>query len=232
MGSFVKSAGAGLSGIMDVYGANQKKRTDKSNLNWQKQQSAQARTDLETGYQRAADQYGQYSALAPEYLALARSAFSGQPVTYTDAQGDTKTASYNVTESPFYKWQQQQLMQGLNRSLASRGLLGGGQGATAQTNVLSALGSRETDNQWNRLANMLNLAQYGSTGMANAALGQGQNLANTGLGYNRIISNVYDSLGDSRANIWSKAAKWNYQGASDMGDGVNQAISLYGGGGM
>lgn len=92
------------------------------------------------------------------------------------------------------------------------------------------LGQELDEKKYDRLYSLAGIGSNADTAAATMKFNSGTNLSNLygKLGASQALG--YSRLADARAARYGNMAKWNYQMASDAGDGVNQMMSMYTGG--
>jgi hypothetical protein len=141
------------------------------------------------------------------------SAINGTPM----ANGKTWTP----TESPAYKWQQQQMEKNTGRSLRAMGRYNSTYGMNAVTEGNKNLAASEYDKQLGRLADMTNIARGGASTLANASSGFANNAGNSLVNMGNNQANAALAGGVMRQNSLNNMSQGLYSGA-------NLAIKAYG----
>lgn len=116
---------------------------------------------------------------------------------------------YNVETSPLYQWQKDKGTEALNRQLAARGLYGSGAGLQSLSDFYRALGAEETDKQYNRFLNAVNIGRGAQTEQSNNAMTTGQSLGN-------LYANTGRLVGQSRQGLYE-----------NIGNQVNSGLGTY-----
>jgi hypothetical protein len=109
------------------------------------------------------------------------------------------TGGYNMQESPAAQYASQQGTRSLNRQLAARGGLGGGNAAQRLAELNSGIAANDWNNQYTRLLDALKLGTGASASMGTA----GQNYASGQRGIANSLSDLYGQQGESRASLYA-----------------------------
>jgi len=129
--------------------------------------------------------------------------------------------SWTPTDSPAYKWQQDQQQKTLDRRLSSMGRSNSTFGINAATEASGNLAASEYDRQLNRLSNMVNIGRGGAA----ALTGAGQH-------YGDVTSQGMNQMGENAAN--STLAKYMLWASSlnKLGENAGKAYTggLFGAG--
>lgn len=210
MGGIINSLGAGMSGGMSIIGNNDAVQSYKNAKSEQTNLYNTANKDSDAQYARARAAYSPYSDQAEYFNALLQSAILGTPAQYKGKDGTMQTVNPSMNENPALKYQNV----AYNRALASRGLLGSGQAAYGKA-ALAANGY----NDWlGRLGSLVDLGKFGTTGIANAAVGQGNQIGSLAAGYLGNNARLNEGLARQKSERGDDMARWNYESASQMGN--------------
>lgn len=118
--------------------------------------------------------------------------------------------------SPAGQYQLSQGTKTLNRALASRGLSGGGQAATALGDLGQSVAAQDYSNKWGRLLDMVKIG----TG-ASAAAGGASQAYSGALGQNALnTQNIQSNLANARSSLYNTRAGYG-------ADTLNTGLKLY-----
>jgi hypothetical protein len=146
------------------------------------------------------------------------------------------TGGYDMKESPAAQYELTQGTKALNRQLAGRGMLGGGNAAQRLTELSQGIAAKDWNSQYSRLLDALKLG----TG-ASASMGAASNTlsSNTQSGANSL-ANIYNTSGNTRAGLYSsmglnsaavglkgyqvgqQAGMWGNQSTNQSGDWTDE----------
>ena len=107
--------------------------------------------------------------------------------------------NFNPHDSVSAEYQMQQGAKGMNRQLAARGMLGGGNAATRLAELNQGIRANDYNTQYNKLTDMLKVGQ-GAAGSINSA---GQNAANQNSASFGNIGNAATQAGNATASLYS-----------------------------
>lgn len=148
----------------------------------------------------------------------------------TDPSQMQATALQQLQSSPGYQFTLQQGLQGVDRSSAARGLLNSGAAVKGATDYASGLAQQTYNNRVSQLAGMAGAGQT-AAGTAATLSGQlGTGLANAALGTGSNIASLYGSQAQGLAQLYAGQASANaQQGAAGMSGLFGLAGNLLGG---
>ena len=121
----------------------------------------------------------------------------------------------DVTASPLFQWQNKQMQENVNRSLAARGYGSSPAAAAILADEYSKLTGAETEKLYNRLQNMVNLGAgmpgaTGGTAAGTEMAGATGNLASN-------LSSIYNQAAATRAGLYEGAGQTLASGNIAMG---------------
>lgn len=121
----------------------------------------------------------------------------------------------DISASPMFKWQQQQMQENVNRGLAARGYGSSPAGAAILADEYSKLLGSETDKTYNRLASMVGMG----AGMPGATGGTavGTQMANIPGNVASNLSNLYNQSAAQRAGLYEGAGQSMASGLTALG---------------
>jgi hypothetical protein len=121
----------------------------------------------------------------------------------------------DISASPMFKWQQQQMQENVNRGLAARGYGSSPAGAAILADEYSKLLGSETDKTYNRLASMVGMGagMPGATGGAAV----GTQMANIPGNVASNLSNLYNQSAQQRAGLYEGAGTTMASSLSALG---------------
>jgi hypothetical protein len=129
-------------------------------------------------------------------------ATTGQPANADQAdllglngQPAADAAMAKFQQSPGYAYQVQQGLRGVDAGAASQGILRSGATIKAEETLGSNLANQDFGNYWNRLQQLSSGGLSAATGIANASVGAGTQIANTDASAAQAQSNIYGNLG-------------------------------------
>ena len=99
--------------------------------------------------------------------------------------------------SELYEMQKQDLERSMNSQLASRGLYGSGRGIQMLAEQQRRLGGQETVRRQGLLQDLYSGGLQSTSGLGNASMGLGNQMAELSSGYGNTLSNIYGGLGNS-----------------------------------
>lgn len=108
-----------------------------------------------------------------------------------------------IEESPYYKWQSEQALKTLNRQGAARGLLGSGAMLNRINESQRALGAEESQRQYGRLLDLVNIGRGAATTSGNAALTTGNTLSNIQMNNSNNQAQLGVLGGQNKASLYS-----------------------------
>ena len=118
--------------------------------------------------------------------------------------------------SPDYGYAREQMLQGLDRSAASRGRLYSGGYGVDMAGHLNGLANQNINNYWNRLSGLSGTGQNTASG-----LGQlGANMATN-------IGNAYGNIGNARASSYQQIGNNNADFAAGLGNQLGTLAGQY-----
>jgi hypothetical protein len=109
------------------------------------------------------------------------------------------SGGYNMQASPAAQYASQQGTRSLNRQLAARGGLGGGNAAQRLAELNSGIAANDWNNQYTRLLDALKLGTGASSAMGQA----GQNYASGQQGIANSLAGLYGQQGESKASLYA-----------------------------
>lgn len=171
--------------------------------------SAPGRVDLAGLYQNALAGQGSAGSMGGSVAGGATGGTSQFALTpYTGKTMD-------ISASPLFKWQQQQMQENVNRGLAARGYGSSPAGAAILADEYSKLLGAETDKTYNRLASMVGMG----AGMPGATGGTavGTQMANIPGNVASNLSNLYNQSAAQRAGLYEGAGTTLSSGLTALG---------------
>ncbi|GLS44364.1 hypothetical protein [Methylobacterium brachythecii] len=220
----------------DLFGGQASKKAAAASIARLDQAKTEGNTDLDTGYNTAADQYGR----AGDLFGNLAGQYAGGSKLYLDASGANgvdaaKAAQGQFTFSPAYQVNLDQGMQGLDRARAVNGTLASGGADTDAMKFASGLASQEYGNWLNNLGNIDTKRDQAVAGQAGTIGAIGQ----AALGTGSAKAGLASSTAQNQSTVQMQAAKAQEDGAGRLLGGIlgvgnlasKGAGSLFGSGG-
>lgn len=180
--------GAGATMIAGSKAAKAQKNAANAQIAYAERRDEQTRTDYAPWRQVGASALDR---LAGEY------GLNGQP------------ASSQFTTSPGYEFRRDEGIKAVERSAASRGLLGSGAAVKAVERFAEGNAASEYGDYWNRLSGLAGTGQAATNSTAQA-----------GMGYTSMINNATQQAGNARASSYANTG-------SAINTGINNVLSAY-----
>lgn len=108
--------------------------------------------------------------------------------------------------SPDYAYSRDQMVQGLDRSAASRGRLYSGGYGVDMAGHLNGLASQNANNYWNRLAGLSGTGQNTAANLGNLGMGMANNIGNAYANIGNARASSYQQIGQNNADFWAGTA--------------------------
>jgi len=139
----------------------------------------------------------------------------------SSALGLPSDVAYDVTASPLYNWQLNQLDEQLTAHLNALGLRDSGVGAAIRSKNVGQLGAEERQRQINDLMNLSSMGLQAGQSLGSNEMGAGQVLAGNQLNVGSSIADLYNQAAINRANMFNNLG--NNIADVQMGVGGNMA---------
>jgi hypothetical protein len=138
----------------------------------------------------------------------------------------------NISESPLYKWRQDQALKQIKTGLAAKGLLNSGYADRLQNDAIAQLTGEETDKLYTRLQNMASMGMGFAPQAGQSAQQAGGTLASVAGQAGSGMSNTFNQAAAGRSNIYGQAGQtiggtMAGIGATQGQAGLQQAQNLY-----
>ena len=142
-------------------------------------------------------------------------------------------ASLSGTD-PLYKWKQQQFEETTNRALAARGLWNSGTGLKAELQGEAGLEAQNTQEVWNRQAQLANIGLSAVTGSAGAAQTTGANIGQNYMSSGALQGQAAIQQGQAMGSMYSGLGNipgqlYTTQQTGNLMNSMNQYYNLQAG---
>jgi hypothetical protein len=209
----VAAIGAGVSAVAGIAGGiMQKNAVDKG--------ASQARDALNQGVTTATNQLSPWSTAGQPALTDQSDllGLNGQPA------ADAAMAKFQ--QSPGYQWQLGEGLRATDAGAAAKGFARSGAALQAEQQFGSGLAATDFGNYWNRLQQLSGSGLDAAKGIASAATGGAQQIANTDIGQAgadaSIYGNMAKSIGTSANQLLQTNAVQGYLGGGAGSSGAPQ----------
>jgi hypothetical protein len=169
---------------LDMYGQYQAGEAQQDALNAARQQSTAA-----TNYAKGA--YAPYAQAGTNALA-----------------GLMGMSEYDATQDPQYQRQLAEMGRVMDMRSAARGMSDSSADLKARAGMSNNLYGQAYNREYNRLADLLNVGRYGTTGSVNAALGQGNTMSNLALQGGQVQANQLAGLYGGGGDLLAAPGQW------------------------